>query len=239
MKLQAFRALGALAMIAGLVWIALRLPGHPGAGAIALACSGLVVAAVGHLWFIGMRRFHANGGAREVLARRDFVATHTFVSWNRDVLIAVDASKRIAICELGKDGVVHVVCITTPAKLTVTAREDGNFLHERETANFVSTGLLTLEITHKKRAFQVVICESFPGLSRRSADYAEYQKIRGVAAWWRDTLSGREPIQAYAVPTLLSVHASAPEVNAASGASARKLPANELPQARVVKRNRD
>lgn len=238
MKLQAVRALGALAMVAGLVWIALRLPAYPGDGLIALACSGLVVAVIGHV-VIGMRRIHkTNEGARGVLAKRDFLATHAFQSWKGDALIAVDAAKRIAICELGKDGVVLVVRIATPAELAVEAREGAGLLDEHRPPPDESNGVLTLHITHKKRAYPVVICEQFPRLSgSRNPDLDEYQKIRVVAAWWRDTLSGREPVQPYVFSSQLSLHASGPDVDAASEAVTRKLLGDELPRARIVERD--
>lgn len=168
--------------------------------------------------------------ARAQLSAKGFAATHGMMSIKRDVMIAVDERRRIALCELGRRGVVLTTRIVECGDLIARAIEDGRDLDE-DTQEVPSKGALLLRVTHEGRDHEIVFTYAVPRRDEASLDYAEYADIRGMVRWWRATIAGETPDRPYPLASRIAVYSSGSVVDAIARERLRRHDKPELPRA--------
>jgi len=171
--------------------------------------------------------------ARQQLTAKGFAVTYGMMSLKRDLMIALDAKQRVALCEFGRRGVVLTTRIVDRSELTVAALEDGEPIDETRTAG-AGAGKLVLSTMYKHRAYEVVFSLSMPRATDSPPDYEEYARMRGMVVWWRETLAGRTPDRPYPVASRLAVYSSGSVVEEIVAEYLRERGVLSVPEARVV-----
>lgn len=231
--MRALQWLGGLGVLAGVGWTASRLPAAPPDGALALAAGSLLTWVVAHAAGTARRVLASSKGAFDALARDAFAVTRSVLSERRDVLLALDDRARVAICALVRGGAVRVTKIAEPGAVSADAREDDQPLDETTPASRGVRGRLALRVTCGDTDHDLVFVRCVPEDADGAADWEEYEQVRAMVAWWRDTLRGREPAKPYRVAASLLARVSRGEADAAVAARHAELEP-EFPGARVV-----
>jgi len=171
--------------------------------------------------------------ARQQLTAKGFAVTYGMMSVKRDLMIALDAKQRVALCEFGRRGVVLTTRIVDRSELTVAALEDGEPLDETSAAG-ASAGRLVLSTVYKHRAYEVVFSLSVPRAADSPPNYEEYARMRGMVVWWRETLSGRTQDRPYPVASQLAVYSSGSVVEEIVAEYLRERGVLSVPEARLM-----